>query len=366
MSKRIQVNYENKPCYDILIQQSFAQLEDELNTLKLSGKKVGIITDENTGTYFESDIKSIFEKQNASVYQICIKSGEENKTLETVRDIYEVLINNHFDRNDVLVALGGGVIGDITGFTASTYLRGIKFIQIPTTLLSQVDSSIGGKTGVDFLSYKNMVGAFHMPVLVYINISVLKTLENRQFCSGMGEVLKYGLIRNEAFYSWIISNMDEIMEFNASVLEEMVYQSCLEKKKIVEMDPKELGERALLNFGHTIGHAIEKLKNFQLLHGECVALGSIAAAYISYLRNYIALDEYYEIRDMFVAFHLPITVEGLDPDEIIKVTKSDKKMAGTYIKFILLKLLGDAVIDTTVSDKELKAAIEQILYKKED
>lgn len=365
MSKRIQVNYESKPCYDIIIEHSFSELEKELKQLKLEGRKIGFITDENTDRYY-SELKIIFEKQDTTVFRICIKSGEENKNLATVQYIYEELINMHFDRKDILVALGGGVIGDMTGFAAATYLRGIDFIQIPTTLLSQVDSSVGGKTGVDFLAYKNMVGAFHMPKLVYINLAVLKTLDHRQFCSGMGEVLKYGLIRSETYYSWLISNMYEILDLDYEALEEMIYKSCLTKKIIVEKDPKEQGDRALLNFGHTIGHAIEKLKNFTLLHGECVALGSVAAAYVSYLKGYITLDEFYEIRDMFVAFNLPISVDSLEADEIIAVTKSDKKMEGSYIKFILLQSLGDAIIDTTVTDLELKAAIEQILYKEED
>jgi 3-dehydroquinate synthase len=257
-------------------------------------------------------------------------------------------------------------VGDFTGYTAATYLRGIDFIQIPTTLLAQADSSIGGKTGVDFDGYKNMVGAFKMPRLVYMNISVLHTLEDRQFYSGFAEVMKSALIKDAAFYEWLIENMYEICEKDLSVLEEMVVRCCGIKKLVVEKDPTEQGDRALLNLGHTIGHAIEKAKNFELYHGECVALGTVAAAYISWKKEMLSMEEYYEIRDMFVPFYLPITVEDIEPQQILKLTKSDKKMSAGKIRFILLKKIGKAVIDSTVTDEEILAAINEIYFSDED
>ena len=267
---------------------------------------------------------------------------------------------------DFLLALGGGVCGDLTGFVAATYLRGIDFVQIPTTLLAQADSSIGGKTGVDFDSYKNMVGAFKMPRLVYMNLSVLKTLEERQFYSGFAEVMKSALIKDAPFYEWLIENMYEICERDLNTLEEMVIRTCSIKKMVVEKDPTEQGDRALLNLGHTIGHAIEKYKNFELYHGECVALGTVAAAYISWKKEMLSMEEFYEIRDMFVPFYLPISVDDIDPQEILKLTKSDKKMEAGTIKFILLKKIGKAVIDRTVTDEEILAAIEEINFSEED
>ena len=266
----------------------------------------------------------------------------------------------------MLIALGGGVVGDLTGYTAATYLRGIDFIQIPTTLLAQCDSSIGGKTGVDFDGYKNMVGAFHMPRLVYMNMAVLKSLEERQFFAGFAEVMKHGLIKDHIFYEWLIENMYEICERDLDVLEEMIMKSCMVKKLVVEKDPTEKGERALLNFGHTIGHAIEKAKNFELLHGECVALGAVAAAYISWKHELLSMDEYYEIRDMFVPFYLPISIDGIEPEEILKLTKSDKKMEEGKIKFVLLKKVGKAVIDTTVTDEDILNAVKEIYFSDDD
>lgn len=219
---------------------------------------------------------------------------------------------------------------------------------------------------MDFDSYKNMVGAFKMPILVYMNLSTLTTLDERQYFSGFAEIMKHGLIKDSMFYEWLIENMYEICERDIKVLEEMLIRSCNVKKMVVEKDPTEQGDRALLNFGHTIGHAIEKAKNFELYHGECVALGAVAAAYISWKKELLSMDEYYEIRDMFVPFYLPISVDNIDPQEILKYTKSDKKMDSGRIKFVLLKKIGKAVIDQTVTDEEILAAINEINFSEED
>ena len=249
----------------------------------------------------------------------------------------------------------------MTGYTAATYLRGIDFIQIPTSLLAQVDSSIGGKTGVDFDQYKNMVGAFHMPKLVYMNLSTLNTLPDEHFASGMAEVLKSGLIKDGEYYEWVITNLSEIMEKDSATMEQLVDGSCNIKRIVVEKDPTEQGERALLNLGHTIGHAIEKLKNFKLLHGECVALGTIAAAHISWKRDLLTTEEFFEIRDMMVGFDLPISLDDLTPEEIIQATKLDKKMEQGTVKFILLNSIGKAFVTKDVTDEEMEAAINFLL-----
>jgi len=211
-----------------------------------------------------------------------------------------------------------------------------------------------------------MVGAFKMPRLVYMNLSVLKTLEERQFFAGFAEVMKHGIIKDAIFYEWLLENMYEICERDLDTLEEMIMRSCSVKKLVVEKDPLEQGDRALLNLGHTIGHAIEKAKNFELYHGECVALGIVAAAFISWKKEFLSMDEYYEIRDMFVPFYLPISVDNIDPAEILSLTKADKKMEAGKIKFVLLKKIGKAVIDTTVTDEEILAAINEINFSEED
>lgn len=365
MSQRLEVLYNRKPCYDIVIESNFDVLSNELSNFDCANKKICIISDSTVSSIYKDELMDILKPVCKNIYSYSFSSGEAQKNLSTVNDIYRFLIEQQFDRKDMLLALGGGVVGDITGFVAATYLRGIDYIQVPTTLLSQVDSSIGGKTGVDFEQYKNMIGAFKMPRLVYINIHTLSTLDDRQFYNGFAEAMKHGLIKDAMYYEWLISNMYEICDREEEVLEELVYRSCQIKKAIVEKDPLEQGDRALLNFGHTIGHAIEKYKNFNLMHGECVALGCIAAAYISWKKELLSMEEYYEVRDMFVPFNLPISVEDLDTDEIIKITKSDKKMEQGALKFILLKKIGKAIIDRNVTEEELKAGIEEIIYRDE-
>ena len=362
MSERLTINYEKKPCYDIVFAESFAELTEELSKLNISEKKVCVVTDSHVKGLYGDEVMSLLTGKCKKNVIYSFPAGEENKTLDTVREAYRFLIEAKFDRKDLLIALGGGVVGDVTGFIAATYLRGVDFVQIPTTLLAQADSSIGGKTGVDFDGFKNMVGAFYMPKLVYMNIATLKTLDDRQFYNGFAEVMKHGLIKDGAFYEWLLDKMYEICDRDTDTLLNMVQKSCMVKKLVVEKDPTEKGDRALLNFGHTIGHAIEKAKNFTLSHGECVALGSVAAAFISWKHEWLSMEEYYEIRDMFVPFNLPISVEGIDPEEILALTKSDKKVEGSKIKFILLKKVGKAVIDLNVTDDDILNAVKEILY----
>lgn len=366
MSRKINVLYQNKPCYDICIEDSFGVLADALEPFALADRKVCIVTDSNVDPLYGAEVEDMIGAISGECVRYVFPAGEESKTLDTVKEIYKFLIGNHFNRKDLLIALGGGVVGDLTGYAAATYLRGIEFIQIPTTLLSQADSSIGGKTGVDFDGYKNMVGAFYMPKLVYMNIATLQSLSDRQFYSGFAEVMKSALIKDGNFYEWLIDQMYEICERDVETLAEMVERSCTIKKLVVEKDPLEKGDRALLNFGHTIGHAIEKYMNFTMTHGECVALGCVAAAFISWKKNWLSMEEYYEIRDMFVPFYLPISIDHLDIEEVLRLTKSDKKAENGYIKFILLKKVGKALIDKTVTDDEIREALQELNFNEND
>ena len=358
----IEVKKDHRFAYHIYPETSFDALAERMQELDCRDRRIVVVTDSNVEKLYLKEVTDCLQGVCGNVSSYVIPAGEPHKNLDEIRRIYQYLINCEIDRRDILVALGGGVVGDMTGYAAATYLRGIRFVQIPTTLLSQVDSSIGGKTGVDFDSYKNMVGAFHQPAMVYLNINTLKTLDETQFASGMGEVLKHGLIRDAGYYEWCLDNMGGIEERDETVLTEMVTRSIHIKRKIVERDPLEKGERALLNFGHTAGHAIEKLKNFKLAHGECVALGIIAASYISWKREMIDEMTFYEIRDMFVGFDLPISYDSLSADDILDAMRKDKKMDKGHLKFILLKKLGSAYIDETVTDDELRKALEFIHY----
>ncbi len=361
MSETITVHYNDKPIYDIVIRNDFDKLAECVSNLGISGRKLCIITDSNVAPLYADEVKALLENTNNRVFVFTFNAGEENKNLDTVQDAYEFLIQNKFDRKDMLVALGGGVVGDLTGFTAASYLRGIDFIQIPTTLLAQVDSSIGGKTGVDFRAYKNMVGAFHQPKLVYMNIDTLNSLSSRLFNSGFGEIIKHGLIKDKTYYEWLKQNVSNIKNREPEVLEEMVAKSCNIKRCVVELDPTEKGDRALLNFGHTLGHSIEKLMDFKLYHGECVVLGMIAALDISREKGFITDDEYSEAIDMFKSYSFPLNVTGISIDDVVKVSKNDKKMDAGRIKFILLNKIGNAYIDTEIDDNMLRQSLKTVV-----
>ncbi len=362
MSKLLPVNYNGTFCYDIYITDGFGELAKRIKALGYDKeKKLCIVTDSNVAPLYAKVVQEELEKEFSSVFLYTFTAGEEHKNTDTLNGIYEFLIQNRFDRQDALVALGGGVTGDMTGYAAATYLRGIDFIQVPTTLLSQTDSSIGGKTGIDFMQYKNMVGAFYMPKLVYMNLSVLKTLPKEQLISGFGEILKHGLIKDLSYFHWLKEHYDAVWALEYEALEFMIYESCKIKRGVVERDPKEKGERALLNFGHTIGHAIEKLSNFKLTHGTCVGLGIVAASYLSKEQKNLSVEELSMIEETLAYFGLQTRVEGLLAEDILSATKSDKKMVGSQVKFILLKTPGEAYIYKELTDEQILAGISYVL-----
>ena len=354
------VKKDGQFCYHIYLEPDFAKLLEAVEPLNIKERKLCIVADSTTAELYGAELKEILKETCTYVSMFVFPAGEVNKTLNTVRDLYEHLILEKFDRKDMLVALGGGVVGDLTGFAAATYLRGIGFIQIPTTLLSQVDSSIGGKTGVDFDAYKNMVGAFHMPRLVYMNLNVLKTLPDRQFACGMGEIIKHGLIQDSDYLEKLSTYQREIREKNYAALLWMVAGSCKVKRHVVEEDPTEQGIRAWLNFGHTIGHSVEKLKDFTLCHGECVAIGCAAAAWMSWKRGLISEKEKEAAEQLLLDYQLPVSVKELKPEDIVKTTKLDKKMDAGKVKFVLLKKIGEAFVTRDVEDEELLRASQYV------
>ena len=359
--EKLDVKKDGEFCYSIRFEKDFSYLAEEISKLGFVGHKLCVVTDSNVAPLYLEAVKNALKEKFDQVYEFVIPAGEQNKTLDNIKKLYEYLILNRFDRKDCLVALGGGVIGDMTGYAAATYLRGIDFVQVPTTLLSQVDSSIGGKTGVDFDSYKNMVGAFHMPRLVYMNLSVLNTLSDEQFSCGMGEILKHGLIKNREYFTWCMDNADKIQERDYETLLYMIKESCKIKRDVVEKDPTEKGDRALLNFGHTLGHAVEKLKNFEMLHGQCVAVGAVAAMKLSAMRGNVLEEDVANSEKCFEKFGLPVRAEGITAEQILQISKSDKKMEAGKIKFVLLQEVGNAYVDKTVTDEELMQASKYIL-----
>lgn len=363
----IQIPYHEQLNYKIIIRKDFHILTAEiLNRFGCDSvqKKIFIICDTNTNNLFLKEMKNTLEASFSNIYIHTLPAGEEHKNWNAANRLYTDLVSCSVNREDIILTLGGGVTGDIGGFVAATYLRGIRYIQIPTTLLSMVDSSIGGKTGIDYLGYKNMIGAFHMPSLVYINTNLLSTLPDTEFSFGMAEVFKHALIRSKEYYQFLREHIEGILSRDRALLSEMIYKSLLIKKNLVEDDPLERGKRALLNFGHTLGHAMEAESNFTLPHGSAVALGSLAAMHISKSKGYLGTKDIEDFQILLRRFSLPISFTEMNIDKICEATMKDKKRTGSGLKFILLQEIGEAFIDQTVDASQMKEALENIYDEK--
>ena len=331
-----------------------------INFLRVKNKRnIYIITDENVANYHLENLLSYMSSYNVRVYVLV--PGEKSKSLEVVNDIYSDLIDNNYDRFTTIISLGGGVVGDISGFIASTYLRGVEYIQVPTTLLAQVDSSIGGKVGVDFGKYKNMIGSFYFPIGDFIDVNLLNTLDKRELTSGLGEVLKYGIIRDYDFFNYTIENMEEIYRLDDRVLINIVKKSVSIKSEIVGLDEKDRDLRRILNFGHTIGHGIESLFGFSTYnHGEAVILGMMYESYIS--KELDLIDEEY-FNEIFNALRNLVpnkpnigTGDG-SLSQIIDIISHDKKNVGGNIIFVLPVERGKVEIFDNVNIELIKKSL---------
>jgi 3-dehydroquinate synthase len=286
---------------------------------------------------------------------ISLPDGEAFKTLETVEDILDTLVENSANRDTTVVALGGGVVGDIAGFAAACYMRGVDFVQVPTTLLAQVDSSVGGKTGVNHASGKNLIGAFHQPRAVLIDTGTLKTLPDRELKAGLAEVIKYGAIVDADFFAWIEDNLEALIARDADALAAAVQRSCELKAEIVAEDERESGRRALLNFGHTFGHAIEHCQGYgEWLHGEAVAAGMVMAAQLS--ANDTALAG--RIETLLKRAGLPTRPPAIAANDLLAAMSLDKKVQGKQLRFVLLRSLGDAFVTSDYDTARLETVLE--------
>jgi 3-dehydroquinate synthase len=264
------------------------------------------------------------------------------------------------DRKSMIVALGGGVVGDMAGFAAAIFMRGIDFVQVPTTLLSQSDSSVGGKTGIDFMESKNILGAFHQPKLVYINVATLKTLPQEQFVSGMGEVIKHGIIRDGEFFDYVEQNCEKIKTLDSETLIKMDKINCSIKANVVEKDEREMGLRAILNFGHTIGHAVESAYDFKMTHGECVGIGMIGASYIAQKRGMIDGETLTRIETVLEMYGFKTRVTLPEKETVFAFMQKDKKKIAGKLKFVLPVKIGEVEQTTDVSKEEIFAALDYI------
>ncbi len=337
--------------YPIYITSEYGSLEKSFKSARISGK-VGLVTDTNVDKCQSEECINALKDAGLNVHKFVIEAGEKSKNLGTINDIYKFLVENKFDRNSSLVALGGGVVGDITGFAAATFLRGINFIQIPTSLLAQADSSVGGKVGVDFEGNKNLIGAFYQPRFVYMNVNSLKTLPIRELRAGLAEIIKHGIIRDADFYEYIDYNIKKIFNFDEYTLQYMAKINCSIKGAVVEQDEKESDLRAILNFGHTIGHAIESAYGFEYLHGECVSLGMVAAFKMAHYLEMVNQDSVNTIKNTLTEIGLPVKLERIDVEKIYEHLLYDKKIRSDKILFILPKGIGE-VVQCVIDDVEL-------------
>ena len=327
--------------YDIYIGPGIlAQTGQWLHEKGLPGKLV-IITDPTVNGLYGQALSQRLVRDGYKVTTLLVPEGEKHKSLETAGRLYQELTDSYAERTTPILALGGGVIGDLAGFVAATYMRGIPLIHIPTTLLAQVDSSIGGKVAVDHGQLKNKVGAFHQPRLVISDIETLKTLPDHELANGLAEVIKSAAIRNERFFSFLEGNLELVKALDLPTLEEVVFQSAKIKAEIVEKDERELGLRAILNYGHTIGHAIERDKG--VLHGEAIATGMVLAARLSHAMNLLRVSDVDLIQELVIAAGLPLYMD-LNAEVIFQNIRKDKKKSGEIIQFVLLEGLGKAIV----------------------
>ena len=320
----------------------------ELLTRHIKSKQVLIITNETIAPLYLMQITAHLQQYKLEV--VVLPDGEQYKTLTTIETIFAALLSKQFSRNATIIALGGGVIGDISGFAAACYQRGIPFIQIPTTLLAQVDSSVGGKTGVNHALGKNMIGAFYQPQCVIIDVNVLQTLDDRQLSAGLAEVIKYGLIRDATFFAWMEDNIEKLLARDQTALTYIIEQSCRNKAEIVASDEKESGIRAILNLGHTFGHAIETGMGYgSYLHGEAVAIGTCQAADLSRRMGWLNDTDVNRIVALFNKAGLPTEPPPeLSAEEFINLMAVDKKNVDGDIRLILLKKIGEASLPLSV------------------
>jgi 3-dehydroquinate synthase len=337
--------------YPIFIEKGcLSKIGEDLAARKVANRYC-ILADENVASLYADIVIQSLAENNIFAELISFPAGEASKNLQLFSSLSSSIAQKGFDRKDGIIALGGGVTGDLAGFIASSYMRGIPFIQIPTSLLAQVDSSVGGKTGVDIPEGKNLVGAFYQPKAVYIDTDVLNTLPASEFIGGIAEVIKYGVIRDAGFFQYLMEARNDILSLNTEVLEKIIYTCCSIKADVVAEDEQEANVRRILNYGHTIGHAVEAVSNFAIIHGNGVAIGMVAAARISVMKDLMSEAEAAKIISAIADYGLPTEIPSeFDRDKIKKYLLTDKKIVSGKVSYILPKSIGQVVITDEVAD----------------
>jgi len=355
----IRVDLDNRS-YDIIIGSAILNgIGGQLKSFNLS-PKIAVVSNPTVFSLYGEQVTDSIREAGFDLLTVTIPDGEKHKNLSTLQQIYNDLLRFKLDRKSALVALGGGVVGDITGFAASTYMRGIAYIQIPTTLLAQVDSSVGGKTGVDHELGKNMIGAFWQPKLVWIDVDTLQTLPMRQLLAGLAEVIKYGIIYDSEIFAFLESNKDRTLNLEKDALIHIIKRSCEIKAAVVSQDERESGLRAILNYGHTIGHAIETVTGYtKFLHGEAVAIGMHLEARLAEMLTLIDREQVSRIKSLINAYGLPYEKPAdIKPHSIFLSMQLDKKAVAGELKFILPEKIGSVRIQGNVPEKSIREVLE--------
>lgn len=323
------------------------------------GRKVLLVTNTTVGAIYAGRVTGSLAQAGLEVLRVEIPDGEQNKTLSSAEMLYDRAFNAGLDRRSAVVALGGGVVGDLAGFVAATYMRGVPFVQVPTTLLAQVDSSVGGKVAVNHPRGKNIIGAFYQPALVVSDTAALDTLPRRELRSGLAEVIKYGIIGDASFFTWLEDNIQQVLALKPGALAYVIEQSCINKARVVEQDETEQGTRAMLNLGHTVGHAIEALAGYgRYSHGEAVAMGTAVAVHLGMDLGLLSQEAAHRIKNLLHRAGLPTTVPAdLATRDIITAMYGDKKTVGGAITFIIPVDTGRAVIHHHTSEEHISRAI---------
>jgi 3-dehydroquinate synthase len=343
-NRQINVGLGNRT-YPIFVGRDSFRNKDLLDACGLRSRRYVVVTNDVVGPLYFERVAQFFSSGGAAVEQVIIPDGERFKTQETLTSIYDQLIERRVDRSTTIVALGGGVVGDVAGFAAATYQRGVPLVQVPTTLLSQVDSSVGGKTAINHPAGKNMIGSFYQPQAVIIDLEMLQSLPEREFQAGLAEVVKYGAIMDAAFFVWLEQNVTLLMKRDFDALGYAVERCCTSKARIVEDDETESGSRALLNFGHTFGHAIEAGLGYgKWLHGEAVAVGMLLASRLSVLMGSLTQSDWDRIERLLSSIGLPVDAPDLGRERYLELMGYDKKVLDGKLRLILLKSLGTAYV----------------------
>lgn len=358
--KKLIVKTSTKPYPVFICNSELNKLPEKLNEQRLY-KNLLIIIDENVAHYYQTKIKSVFSHHSGKIIYYILPSGEKTKSEKELKKIYNFLLKNNFGRDSVLLAIGGGVTGDIAGYAASTFMRGIQLVHVPTTFLAMIDSSVGGKTGINFNKKKNLIGTFYQPKMVFIDIIFLSTLPSREFKSALGELIKYGFVSNEDFFHFLLNNLEKVKSMDDNVIEGIIKESVSIKAGVIQQDEfEQKGIRKILNFGHTFAHAIESELGFRVKHGEAVIAGIICSLFLSSKIGLLEASKQKNLLQLPSRIRLPATIKRINNQNVFDAMHNDKKNKDEKIMFVLISGIGNLLVDVPANKREIFYALNKM------